>query len=66
MNWTHVIIAGYVGAVIAAAVAVFRKKGWVGKAGAAVIALVAIMAWNIFDVKYLIPPRSGRTGASGA
>lgn len=55
MNWTHVIIAGYVGAAIAAVVAVFRKKGWVGKAGAVAIALVAIMAWNIFDVKYLIP-----------
>lgn len=55
MNWTHVIIAGYVGATIAVVVGVFRKKGWVGKAGAVAIALVAIMTWNIFDVKYLIP-----------
>lgn len=55
MNWAHVILAGYVGAVIAIAVGVFRKKGWVGKISAAVITVVAIIAWNIFDVHYLIP-----------
>lgn len=60
MNWTHVILAGYIGAVIAAVVGVARKKGWIGKAAALVIAAVAILAWNIIDVKYLIP-RDGKT-----
>ncbi|BET41210.1 MULTISPECIES: topoisomerase II [Atlantibacter] len=55
MNWTHVILAGYVGAVIAIVVGVFRKKGWIGKTSAVVIALLAIAVWNIIDVKYLIP-----------
>ena len=54
MNWTHVILAGYVGAVIAIVVGVFRKKGWIGKTSAVVIALLAIAVWNIIDVKYLI------------
>lgn len=55
MNWTHVILAGYVGAVIAIVVGVFRKKGWIGKTSAVIIALLAIAVWNIIDVKYLIP-----------
>ncbi len=55
MNWTHVILAGYIGAVIAAVVGVARRKGWIGKVAALVIAAVAIVAWNIIDVKYLIP-----------
>lgn len=55
MNWTHVIMAGYIGAVIAAVVGIARKKGWVSKVSALVIAAVAIIAWNIIDVKYLIP-----------
>ncbi|NIY47700.1 topoisomerase II [Cedecea colo] len=55
MNWTHVILAGYIGAVIAAVVGVARKKGWIGKVAALVIAAVAIVAWNIIDVNYLIP-----------
>lgn len=59
MNWTHVILAGYIGAVIAAVVGAARRKGWIGKASAVVIAAVAIVAWNIIDVKYLIP-RDGR------
>ena len=55
MNWTHVILAGYIGAVIAAVVGVARRKGWIGKVAALVITVVAIVAWNIIDVKYLIP-----------
>jgi hypothetical protein len=62
MNWTHVILAGYVGAVIAAVVGIARKKGWLGKVGALAIAAVAILAWNIIDVKYLIP-REGKSAA---
>ncbi|WP_435946317.1 topoisomerase II [Dryocola sp. BD586] len=62
MNWTHVILAGYVGAVIAAVVGVARKKGRLGKVGALAIAVVAILAWNIIDVKYLIP-REGKSAA---
>jgi len=58
MNWTHVILAGYVGAVIAIVVGIFRKKGWIGKTSAVVIALLAIAVWNIIDVKYLIPRNS--------
>lgn len=61
MNWTHVLIAGYAGAVIAAVVGVARKKGWVSKVGALVITAVAIVAWNIVDVKYLIPRDSKST-----
>ncbi|MCT4715060.1 topoisomerase II [Enterobacteriaceae bacterium H18W14] len=59
MNWTHVILAGYIGAVIAVVVGFARKKGWIGKVAALVIAAVAIVAWNIIDVKYLIP-RDGK------
>lgn len=58
MNWTHVILAGYIGAVIAIVVGIFRKKGWVGKISGAVIFVVAIIAWNLFDVHYLIPRES--------
>ncbi|MDW3779207.1 topoisomerase II [Kluyvera cryocrescens] len=58
MNWAHVILAGYIGAVIAVIVGVFRKKGWVGKAAGAVIFVVAIIGWNLFDVHYLIPRMS--------
>lgn len=58
MNWAHVILAGYIGAVIAVVVGVFRKKGWVGKVAGAVIFVVAIIGWNIFDVHYLIPRMS--------
>lgn len=64
MNWTHVLLAGYIGAVIAIVVGVFRKKGWIGKAAGAVIFVVAIIAWNLFDVHYLIPrenPDFGKT-----
>ncbi|MDM3145926.1 hypothetical protein OGW19_13400 [Citrobacter sp. Cf124] len=31
MNWAHVLLAGYIGAVIAIVVGMFRKKGWLGK-----------------------------------
>lgn len=55
MNWMHVILAGYVGAVIAIAVSLFRKKDWIGKTSAVIIALLAIVVWNVIDVKYLIP-----------
>lgn len=58
MNWAHVILAGYIGAVIAVIVGVFRKNGWVGKAAGAVIFVVAIIGWNLFDVHYLIPRMS--------
>ena len=64
MNWTHVILAGYIGAVLAAVVGLFRKKGWVGKASGAAIFVVAIVAWNLFDVHYLIPRESPEYGMS--
>lgn len=62
MNWAHVLLAGYIGAVIAAVVSVFRKKGWVGKVSGGVIFVVAILAWNLFDVHYLIPRESPEYG----
>ncbi|MFP5597497.1 topoisomerase II [Kluyvera sp. 142486] len=62
MNWAHVLLAGYIGAVIAAVVSVFRKKGWVGKVSGVVIFVVAILAWNLFDVHYLIPRESPEYG----
>ena len=62
MNWAHVVLAGYIGAVIAIVVGMFRKKGWVGKISGAVIFVVAIVAWNIFDVHYLIPRESPEYG----
>ena len=37
MNWAHVLLAGYIGAVIAIIVGVFRKKGWIGKVAGGVI-----------------------------
>ncbi|MCO4160805.1 topoisomerase II [Citrobacter amalonaticus] len=62
MNWTHVLLAGYVGAVIAAVIGLMRKKGWVGKASGAVLMMVAIVAWNLFDVHYLIPRDKAASG----
>ncbi|WP_368919259.1 topoisomerase II [Citrobacter sp. RHB21-C01] len=64
MNWTHVILAGYVGAILAIVIGLFRKKGWVGKVSGAVIFIVAIVAWNLFDVHYLIPREKAATGQS--
>lgn len=64
MNWTHVILAGYVGAILAIVIGLFRKKGWVGKVSGAVIFIVAIVAWNLFDVHYLIPREKVATGQS--
>lgn len=58
MNWAHVLLAGYIGAVIAIVVGMFRKKGWLGKISGAVVFVVAIIAWNLFDVHYLIPRES--------
>ena len=58
MNWAHVLLAGYIGAVIAIVVGMFRKKGWLGKVSGAVVFVVAIIAWNLFDVHYLIPRES--------
>lgn len=58
MNWAHVLLAGYIGAVIAIIVGVFRKKGWIGKVASGVIFVVAIVGWNLFDVHYLIPRES--------
>lgn len=58
MNWAHVLMAGYIGVVIAILVGVLRKKGWVGKISGVVIFVVAIAAWNWFDVHYLIPRES--------
>lgn len=53
MNWTHVLLAGYVGAVIATVVSLIRKKNWIGRGGAIALTLVAIAIWNIFDIHYL-------------
>lgn len=64
MNWTHVILAGYVGAILAIVIGLFRKKGWVGKVSGAVIFIVAIVVWNLFDVHYLIPREKAATGQS--
>ncbi|MEX3022022.1 topoisomerase II [Kluyvera sp. STS39-E] len=58
MNWAHVVLAGYIGAVIAIVVGVFRKKGWIGKISGAAIFVLAIVGWNLFDVHYLIPRES--------
>ena len=58
MNWAHVLLAGYIGAVIAIVVGMFRKKGWLGKISGAVVFVLAIIAWNLFDVHYLIPRES--------
>ena len=43
---------------IAIVVGMFRKKGWLGKVSGAVVFVVAIIAWNLFDVHYLIPRES--------
>ncbi|URQ62212.1 topoisomerase II [Pantoea alhagi] len=53
MNWTHVLMAGYAGAVIATVVSLIRKKNWIGRGGAVVLTLAAIAIWNIADVHYL-------------
>lgn len=66
MNWTHVLLAGYIGAVIAIVVGMFRKKGWLGKLSGAVVFVVAIVAWNLFDVHYLIPLESPNYGLTDA
>ncbi|MFS6815705.1 topoisomerase II [Citrobacter meridianamericanus] len=66
MNWTHVLLAGYIGAVIAIVVGMFRKKGWLGKLSGAVVFVVAIVAWNLFDVHYLIPRESPDYGLTDA
>lgn len=66
MNWAHVLLAGYIGAVIAIVVGMFRKKGWLGKISGAVVFVVAIVAWNLFDVHYLIPRESPDYGLSDA
>ena len=62
MNWAHVLLAGYIGVVIAIIVGVFRKKGWIGKVAGGVIFVVAIVGWNLFDVHYLIPRESPEYG----
>ncbi|HDG1691519.1 TPA: topoisomerase II [Kluyvera georgiana] len=66
MNWAHVLLAGYIGAVIAIIVGVFRKKGWIGKIASGVIFVVAIVGWNLFDVHYLIPRESPDYGKTEA
>ena len=66
MNWAHVLLAGYIGAVIAIVVVMFRKKGWLGKVSGAVVFVVAIIAWNLFDVHYLIPRESPDYGLTDA
>ncbi|MBP8540695.1 MULTISPECIES: topoisomerase II [unclassified Citrobacter] len=66
MNWTHVLLAGYIGAVIAIVIGMFRKKGWLGKLSGAVVFVVAIVAWNLFDVHYLIPRESPNYGLTDA
>ncbi|OQP32108.1 topoisomerase II [Pantoea latae] len=53
MNWTHVLLAGYAGAVISAVVALMRKKGWIGRISAIVLTLAAIALWNVMDAYYL-------------
>lgn len=62
MNWTHVLLAGYVGVIIAVVIGLFRKKGWVGKVSGAALMIVAIIAWNLFDVHYLIPREKAASG----
>ena len=65
MNWAHVLLAGYIGAVIAIVVGMFRKRLagqglWRGGF------VVAIIAWNLFDVHYLIPRESPDYGLTDA
>lgn len=55
MNWTHALLAGYIGVVVVIVVALYRRKGNVGKISAAVMVLVALVGWNLFDVWYLMP-----------
>ncbi len=66
MNWTHVLLAGYIGAVIAIVIGMIRKKGWLGKVSGTVVFVVAIIAWNLFDVHYLIPRESPDYGLTDA
>ncbi|MGD8204265.1 hypothetical protein [Pantoea sp. FN0305] len=53
MNWMHVLMAGYAGAVITIVVSLMRKKKWIGRGGAVVLTLAAIAIWNIVDIHYL-------------
>lgn len=53
MNWSHLILAGYAGALITILVGLVRKKKWIGKGGAIVLTLLAIVLWNIGDIYYL-------------
>lgn len=53
MNWTHLFLAGYAGAVITAVVALIRKKGWIGRGGALMLTIAAILVWNVLDVHFL-------------
>lgn len=45
---------------------VSQKKGWLGKVSGAVVFVVAIIAWNLFDVHYLIPRESPDYGLTDA
>jgi hypothetical protein len=55
MNWTHALLAGYIGVVAVIVVMLYRRKGNVGKISSVVLVLVALVAWNLFDVWYLMP-----------
>ena len=61
MNWTHVLMAGYVGMAIAVVVGLLRKKGWVSKGSAVVLVLVFIAIWNFVDIKYLQRQKATQT-----
>lgn len=66
MNWTHVVLAGYIGMVIAAIIGLLRKKNLVGKISGVVIFVVAIIGWNLLDVHYLIPKKNQDNGLTEA
>lgn len=53
MNWTHVLLAAYAGAVISVVVGLIRKKNWIGRGGAIVLTIAAIAIWNVIDIHYL-------------
>lgn len=42
------------------------QKSWLGKLSGAVVFVVAIVAWNLFDVHYLIPRESPNYGLTDA
>lgn len=64
MNWTHALLGAYIGIIVALVVVLYRRKGKVGKIASAALVVVAIFAWNTFDIFYLAPRVSQSASAS--